>query len=131
MDNTFYRCKKDVIFMIKKIITRFNSGPRIGEDYIDYYYNVTHKARNIFGDIVKEAWQHIGISFEEDTAYYINHMLDWNIKKIDIRKDGFDADDGHLIIIFKNNKVIYINGSGLIHDYVKEFNKEFKLENYK
>ena len=117
--------------MIRKITSRFNSEPRIGEDYIDYYYNVTHKARNIFGDIVKEAWQHIGISFEEDTAYYINHMLDWNIKKIDIRKDGFDAVDGHLIIIFKNNKVIYINGSGLVYDYVEEFDKEFKLENYK
>ena len=51
--------------------------------------------------------------------------------EINSRKDGFDADDGHLIIIFKNNKVIYINGSGLVYDYVKEFNKEFKLENYK
>lgn len=117
--------------MIRKITSRFNSGPRIGEDFIDYYYNVTHKARNIFGDIVKEAWQHIGISFKEDTPSDINRMLDWNMTKIDIRKDGFDADDGHLIIIFKNNKVIYINGSGLVHDYVKEFNKGFKLENYK
>ena len=117
--------------VIMKITTRFNYGHRIGEDLIDYYYKVTHKARNIFGDVIKEAWQHIGISLKEDTTSDINHMLEWNIKNIDIRKDGFNADDGHLIIIFKNNKVIYINGSGLVHDYVKEFNKGFKLENCK
>lgn len=74
---------------------------------IKYFYDITHKAKSIFGDIVKSAKQEIQCTYIGDEKFK-KEIDAYNEYKISIieKKDGLIFDEGEIIVEFINGKKV-------------------------
>ncbi len=97
--------RKNVI----KTRTMFQStGPRIGENIIQYYRVITHLAKDNIDKNIIEAYQYLFTSYKEDTPRYINKELNFRLNSLleDDRNNYLDMHDSYIFVKYKNGKIL-------------------------
>jgi hypothetical protein len=96
-------------YVIKYIEIYNNKGPRIGEIVKYYFRNVTHLAKDLSNQFstslrIKEAWQYLGMSFQEYTKQEIRNMLKLALSQL--TDTELDTYDNPVVVVFENNSII-------------------------